>query len=419
LVVGMTKKSLKDKKSKANSSKKGKSDKNKHPVVYNGLKHQAKVQKNVEKHINGETVAKEEIKIEIKTEEIVNLAKPHYKDYEKVKYNPSLENNLRQMLETKTKEIPQEKKPTQEENEKHSFYLILLEFYGFNKNDILVEIEKLEDLNFQNLYKSLTKEDFDFDEEEIEELKNDETLVLESIFENQFEQKENEISIRAKFEIYGTVIWKFIIEDDSLYPMEFPKLEIDGKFNDKQKYKLTNSVYKFAVDNIGMPMIHSMVTYLEENINRILNEEDKSENRLNSYLKEVNNSKYSYQELNNPWKMGTLERKSIKKEIQYQEKTISEKEEKILQIDEEILKKRKELPSYKMKNEILKLIENNQVTIISGSTGCGKSTQVFFCFLNLDSTIHLGFKFKLQCHLYTTKENQCNLRCRKVNPTFL
>jgi hypothetical protein len=380
----MTKKSLKDKKSKANSSKKGKSDKNKHPVVYNGMKHQTKVQKNVEKHINGETQnnSKEEIKIEIKTEEIVNLAKPHYTDYEKVKYNPNLENNLRKILETKTKEIPQiDKKPTQEENEKYSFYLILLEFYGFNKNDILIEIEKLEILNFQNLYKSLTKEDFEFDEEEIEELKNDEALVLESIFENQFEQKENEISIRAKFEIYGTVIWKFIIEDDSVYPMEFPKLEIDGKFNEKQKYKLTNSVYKFTMDNIGMPMIHSIVTYLEENINKILNEEDGSENRLNSYLKEVNNSKYSFNELNNPWKMGTLERKSTKKEIIFQEKTISEKEEKILQIDEEILKKRKELPSYKMKNEILKLIENNQVTIVSGSTGCGKSTQVFHLFV--------------------------------------
>jgi HrpA-like RNA helicase len=135
------------------------------------------------------------------------------------------------------------------------------------------------------------------------------------------------------------------------------------------------------MDSIGMLMIHSIVIYLEENINKILNEEDGSENRLNSYLKEVNNSKYSFNELNNPWKMGTLERKSTKKEIIFQEKTISEKEEKILQIDEEILKKRKELPSYKMKNEILKLIENNQVTIVSGSTGCGKSTQVFHLFV--------------------------------------
>lgn len=36
----------------------------------------------------------------------------------------------------------------------------------------------------------------------------------------------------------------------------------------------------------------------------------------------------------------------------------------------------KSLPVYKFKNEILESVEQNQITIIAGDTGCGKSTQI-------------------------------------------
>lgn len=41
-----------------------------------------------------------------------------------------------------------------------------------------------------------------------------------------------------------------------------------------------------------------------------------------------------------------------------------------------MLEFRQKLPSYKMKEEILDTIEENQVVVISGETGCGKTTQV-------------------------------------------
>jgi len=37
---------------------------------------------------------------------------------------------------------------------------------------------------------------------------------------------------------------------------------------------------------------------------------------------------------------------------------------------------RRKLPAYKMRNELLSMIKNNQVTVVSGDTGCGKTTQV-------------------------------------------
>lgn len=42
----------------------------------------------------------------------------------------------------------------------------------------------------------------------------------------------------------------------------------------------------------------------------------------------------------------------------------------------EMLTFREKLPAYKMKEELLNIIKNNQVVVISGETGCGKSTQV-------------------------------------------
>lgn len=41
-----------------------------------------------------------------------------------------------------------------------------------------------------------------------------------------------------------------------------------------------------------------------------------------------------------------------------------------------MLKQREHLPSYKMREKIMQLINNNQVVVISGETGCGKTTQV-------------------------------------------
>lgn len=42
----------------------------------------------------------------------------------------------------------------------------------------------------------------------------------------------------------------------------------------------------------------------------------------------------------------------------------------------QMMRKRQKLPSYSMQDEILKIINENQICVISGETGCGKTTQV-------------------------------------------
>ena len=37
---------------------------------------------------------------------------------------------------------------------------------------------------------------------------------------------------------------------------------------------------------------------------------------------------------------------------------------------------RKKLPAYKQRRELIELVNSNQVVVVSGETGCGKTTQV-------------------------------------------
>lgn len=59
--------------------------------------------------------------------------------------------------------------------------------------------------------------------------------------------------------------------------------------------------------------------------------------------------------------------------------------------------KRQNLPSYKMKDEILKIINDNQVILISGETGCGKTTQVAQFILDEAILTKTGSKCNIVC----------------------
>jgi HrpA-like RNA helicase len=56
----------------------------------------------------------------------------------------------------------------------------------------------------------------------------------------------------------------------------------------------------------------------------------------------------------------------------------------------EIVQKRRSLPVFNHRDEILKIIEENSVVLIKGTTGCGKSTQVRLCYMPSHTYCVLG-----------------------------
>lgn len=51
--------------------------------------------------------------------------------------------------------------------------------------------------------------------------------------------------------------------------------------------------------------------------------------------------------------------------------------EKAKEIPSEMKRTRENLPVYRYREQILNVVATNSVVLIKGSTGCGKSTQVF------------------------------------------
>ena len=62
--------------------------------------------------------------------------------------------------------------------------------------------------------------------------------------------------------------------------------------------------------------------------------------------------------------------------VQSQNNDCMETNGKVSRAYENILAFRRQLPSFKMQDKILEMVRNNQVSLISGETGCGKTTQV-------------------------------------------
>ncbi|XP_046753641.1 ATP-dependent DNA/RNA helicase DHX36 [Diprion similis] len=61
----------------------------------------------------------------------------------------------------------------------------------------------------------------------------------------------------------------------------------------------------------------------------------------------------------------------------YDKRAIEEHKERVASPGyQKMLKFREKLPAFKMRRQVLELIEKNQVVVISGETGCGKTTQV-------------------------------------------
>ncbi|KAL1956429.1 hypothetical protein VTO42DRAFT_7315 [Malbranchea cinnamomea] len=127
-------------------------------------------------------------------------------------------------------------------------------------------------------------------------------------------------------------------------------------------------------DLVGAPMIFSLVDWLEDNLPRILESPGKLRNISVEALPPVSRGgpgamapnclKKPMKKLN----FGPEDRLSAEIRAKWEERQSSPEQQKILNA-------RKALPAWAMQEAIVKAVNSYQVTIISGETGSGKSTQ--------------------------------------------
>ena len=147
--------------------------------------------------------------------------------------------------------------------------------------------------------------------------------------------------------------------------------EKDKSKNSNQKKKSkTNNKFESILKKFHQKIedINEEHKYCNINNNKINYYNNKYTNKINSLIgnKRKNNSKIEYPSNNYSNKPSSINTNSNNNYTS--SKLISS-------INEEHLFK-KNLPIYSFKNEIMENIDKNRVIIISGNTGCGKSTQV-------------------------------------------
>lgn len=156
--------------------------------------------------------------------------------------------------------------------------------------------------------------------------------------------------------------------------------------------RLFNEAIEHCVD--GTPSIFSVISLLENEL------------EIKSYLAE---SKEQFLDKDDPLFPKSIDNENYKGVPTHYQKGSTNKRnrenvssEEISKRDDEIKSKftekqknprylkmkeaRRKLPAWSKMNEILDTIRESQVTVISGETGCGKSTQVLFTFSNIYTT---------------------------------
>ncbi|KAL6607673.1 P-loop containing nucleoside triphosphate hydrolase protein [Neocallimastix sp. 'constans'] len=283
----------------------------------------------------------------------------------------------------------------------------LLEKTDYNEYETMIELYY--DYITKNGVETTTIE-CDYSQEEIDGMKNDEIFVLQSTYENQFSQpNEQTLSVViSNIKAEGETRLNIHIPKSCNYPFAIPAIAI---WNDKIplyiRRHLMLKLGELASTILGACMVFDLVSWLEQNIDNIIKnppnliavyDDKKVITTKKSTNNKKNDSSSKSKENTTAKKSKSKKRKAIKNDPEVNEhllKKLKEKEKEPKYID--MLKYREKLPSYKYQDPIIDGLEENQVIIISGETGCGKSTQTP--------------QFILDHFIKNNKGSLCNIYC--------
>lgn len=263
----------------------------------------------------------------------------------------------------------------------------------------------------QSLYPPLLKH-FDIDEnrertidvpdaEELAQSREDEMFALEAIYEDKLrvETLANGAQL-LKFNVSDELELEIFLPSESKYPFELPVIALSSNNNKHQPYLLETcgAVLKNCVGVLGDPMIYDICAGVDTELQHLtkqgkqqkivlLHKESKtplpSEIASTPSPAPVESKKPSKSKTNR--RQAPYKSRSSPYEKRVHTEAVRKLNTKLLQLRQakdgdagfkSMLKQRARLPAAAEKENMLTHLVNNQVVLVCGQTGCGKTTQI-------------------------------------------
>ncbi|KAF9028946.1 hypothetical protein BGZ52_005814 [Haplosporangium bisporale] len=256
--------------------------------------------------------------------------------------------------------------------------------------------------------------------EQLQELREDEMMALESIYDDRFKREDTNVAkIKLETTLHNTknapkIELEVRIPSTSTYPFNQPPLFIinEPELPSYLRLSIIQKTMQFAYRSIvlamGGPIVYDVVEWIQENLRDILDnppslvqltegliavdlsQENENQDSLSALVDPEDallvkslRSKLSVNEdrsqVNNNSKRGTRKWKLDIKPNSPGSMTILKEYEELRAKDvafQALQMSRAKLPAWGFKDTLVKAVKENSVVIVCGETGCGKTTQV-------------------------------------------
>ncbi|GAB7339314.1 hypothetical protein MBLNU457_5963t1 [Dothideomycetes sp. NU457] len=204
----------------------------------------------------------------------------------------------------------------------------------------------------------------------------DEQTVLESIFGDRF--KKTADTCRVMLEIpnhKGDTVTAFIRRPTKGYPHSLPILSIEANLPSYIRLSITRRALEVAsTDYLGEQMIFNLIDWIENNIAAVIEHPGKLSSLVSAAMGATT-------EQNVPLSIRQKATMRSPRKVVFEpspagERILSEwKARQSTPAQQKMNQVRQNLPAWNLRDAIVKAVNSSQVTIISGETGSGKSTQ--------------------------------------------
>ncbi|KAJ3297123.1 hypothetical protein HK104_000837 [Borealophlyctis nickersoniae] len=237
------------------------------------------------------------------------------------------------------------------------------------------------------------------DDADLASIRQEEIEALEAIFGSSFQSTITPTATTLSViltlpDVKSTTTLDVTYETASRYPNDLPAVVLrNDKLPAYIRLSAMKQVNKEATQFLGSPMVFALVSWAEEHVPAIVNAPPPLVDIERGVAASVveGSGADSQRLAHNAVKNGRQSarasgaKKKRERKVENDMARLAEKSHQILQTEErkrgtpeyqKMQDYRKKLPSYLYRDEILQALEQNQVLIVCGETGCGKSTQL-------------------------------------------